>query len=206
MTALAKVCGLTHPDDAAHAAAEGADLLGFVVHPPSPRHCADLTIATPHLERGVLVMVAEAAAEILALAQRHGFTRVQPHLPTAQRAAGVALLRAAGCFVLLPWGDEPGQPGIAADLYLWEPSAAQTGLAGGAGVGHDQAHPPPGPFLLAGGLAADNLRARTGALPLSVRPQFRGVDAASRLEWSPGRKDPDRVAAYLRTAHALECP
>ena len=57
---LAKVCGLRRPEDAAQAAAEGADLLGFVCHPPSPRHCDDLSIASPHLDRAVLVEVAES--------------------------------------------------------------------------------------------------------------------------------------------------
>lgn len=206
MTALAKVCGLTHRSDAAHAAAVGADLLGFVVHPPSPRHCSDLAIAEPFLERAVLVMVAAQAEEILTLARRYGFTRVQPHLPAACREAGVQLLRQAGCFLLLPWADEPGQPGLPADLHLWEPGAAQTGLAGGSGQGHAMAFPPPGPYLLAGGLAAENLQARVAALPPPARPAFRGVDAASRLELSPGQKDPARVAAYVRLAHLLELP
>lgn len=206
MTALAKVCGLTHPADVAHAAAVGADLLGFVAHPPSPRHCADLAIAEPFLERAVLVMVAAQAEAILTLARRYGFTRVQPHLPTACREAGVQLLRQAGCFVLLPWADAAEQPEPPADLYLWEPSPTQTGLPGGSGQGHAMSYPPPGPFLLAGGLAAANLVERVAALPVAARPRFRGVDAASQLERAPGRKDPAQVTAYVHLAHALECP
>ncbi|HEX9082039.1 MAG TPA: hypothetical protein VF768_07150, partial [Holophagaceae bacterium] len=69
MSLLAKVCGLTRAEDAAQAAAYGADLLGFVCHPPSPRHCADLTLAAPHLDRAVLVMVAEAAEAVLETAR-----------------------------------------------------------------------------------------------------------------------------------------
>lgn len=206
MTVLAKVCGLTRQEDVAFAAAAGADLLGFVVYPPSPRHCSDLAIAAPFLERAVLVMVAEQAEAVLTMARRHGFTRVQPHLPAGGRAEGLSRLREAGFFILLPWADEPGQPGLPADLYLWEPGAAQTGLAGGSGQGHAMAFPPPGPYLLAGGLAAENLQARVAALPPLACAAFRGVDAASRLELSPGRKDPARVAAYVRLAHLLELP
>ena len=204
MRLLAKVCVLVQAGDAAQAAAMGADLLGFVSHLPSHRHCADLTVAAPYLNRAVLVMVAEEAEAILALARRHGFRRVQPYLPEAGRAAGVALLRAAGLFVLLPWADEPHPEAPAADLYLWEASPAQTGLPGGSGQGHAMAFPPPGPFLLAGGLDASNLPGRLAALPEAVLPQLRGADAASRLEAAPGRKDPVKVSAFIFSVHERE--
>ena len=204
MTLLAKVCGLVHAEDAAFAAMEGADLLGFVSHPPSLRHCPDLSVATPFLDRAVLVQVADRPETILASAHRFGFRRVQPHLPIDERERGARLLHEAGLFVLLPWADEPGQLPVSADLYLWEPSVAATGMAGGSGQGHAMAFPPPGDFLLAGGLDATNLRDRMLSLPPAARPQFRGVDAASRLEASPGWKDPVKVAAFIHLAHELE--
>ena len=206
MRPLAKVCGLVTAEDAALAESLGADLLGFVVHPPSPRHCADLSVAAPRLERAVLVMVAEQVEAILEVARRHGFRRVQPHLPPATRRAGVDLLKQAGLVVLLPWSDAPGQVTAAADLYLWESSPAATGVAGGSGQGHAMAFPPPGPFLLAGGLDGANLRARWASIPASHRSLARGVDAASRLEASPGRKEAAKVADFILTAHDLEFP
>jgi phosphoribosylanthranilate isomerase len=201
---FAKVCGLTTAEDAMYAADQGADLLGFVSHPPSPRHCSDLSVAAPFLDRAVLVMVADGPEAVLASARRFGFRRVQPHLPREERERGARLLQATGLFVLLPWADESGQLPVAADLYLWEPSAAVTGVAGGSGQGHAMVVPPPGDFLLAGGLDATNLRDRVLSLPVAARPRFRGVDAASRLEASPGRKDPAKVAAFIRMAHELE--
>lgn len=204
MTLLAKVCGLVQAEDVTFAAAQGADLLGFVVHPLSSRHCRDLTVAGPFLDRAVLVMVAAQAEAILALAQRHGFRRVQPYLPAETRGRGVRLLREAGLAVLLPWADEPGQTPLAADLYLWEPSAAATGVLGGSGQGHTMAFPPPGDFLLAGGLDAATLRSRLAELPGAASSHCRGVDAASRLEAAPGRKDPAKVAAFILSAHDLE--
>ena len=206
MIPLAKVCGLARAGDAAQAEAAGADLLGFVSHPPSPRHCADLAIAGAHLDRAVLVMVAEAAGAVLDMARAFGFRRVQPHLPPEGRLRGVVLLRQAGLFVILPWADAPGQTPAPADLYLWEPSPATTGVPGGSGQGHAMAFPPPGPFLLAGGLDGDTLRERAALLPPEVRPHLRGFDAASRLEAAPGRKDPRKVTAFIHTAHALELP
>ena len=206
MSLVAKVCGLTTAEDAAFAAGQGADLLGFVVHPPSPRHCADLGVAEAGLDRAVLVMVAERAEAVLDRARRHGFRRVQPHLPSAERGRGVALLRQAGLFVLLPWADEPGQEPVPADLYLWEPSPADTGVAGGSGQGHPMAFPPPGAFLLAGGLDGGNLAKRAAALRSSLWPHLRGFDAASRLEAAPGRKDPAKVTTFVAAAHHLEHP
>lgn len=206
MSTLAKVCGLVRPEEAAFAAARGADLLGFVWHPPSPRHCSDLSVAEPFLDRAVLVQVADDPEAMLASAHRHGFRRVQPYFPAVGRQRGVRLLREAGLFVLLPWADEPGQEPIPADLYLWEPSPAETGVAGGSGQGHSMSFPPPGPFLLAGGLDGGHLTTRVAALPSSLRPLLRGFDAASRLESAPGRKDSSKVAAFIAAAHHLEDP
>ncbi|WP_243321242.1 hypothetical protein [Geothrix sp. SG200] len=197
MSLLAKVCGLVRAEDAAFAAGEGADLLGFVCHPPSPRHCADLSVARPFLERAVLVMVADHAESVLEMARRRGFRRVQPYLPVSEREQGIALLREAGLVVLLPWADEPGQAPVPANLYLWEPSAVQTGVVGGSGQSHAMAFPPPGPYLLAGGMDGLNLADRAAALPPSARLGLRGFDAASRLEIGPGRKDPAKVAAFV---------
>lgn len=197
MSLLAKVCGLVRAEDAAFAAGQGADLLGFVCHPPSPRHCADLSVARPFMDRAVLVMVADHAESVLEMVRRRGFQRVQPYLPVSEREQGIALLREAGLVVLLPWADEPDQAPVPADLYLWEPSAIQTGVVGGSGQGHAMAFPPPGPYLLAGGLDGANLMARAAALAPSARPGLRGFDAASRLEAAHGRKDPAKVAAFV---------
>lgn len=206
MTPLAKVCGLVRAEDVAFAAAEGADLLGFVSYPPSPRHCEDLSVAVPYLDRAVLVQVADRAEAVLVMARRYGFRKVQPYLPATMRAAGIRLLRGASLYVLLPWPDEADQTPVPADLYLWESSAKTTGVAGGSGQGHTMAFPPPGDFLLAGGLDATNLVNRVATLPAALRHHLRGVDAASRLETSPGRKDPAKVSAFICLAHALESP
>lgn len=204
MTYLTKVCGLTRAEDAAFAAAQGADLLGFVRHSPSLRHCVDLGIATPFLGRAVLVQVSEGPEAILDAARQGGFSWVQPYLPAAVREVGVKLLREAGLTVILPWPDAPRQLAIPADFYLWEANPETTGMAGGSGQGHAMAFPPPGPFLLAGGLDGAHLPGRFALMPASVVANLRGFDAASRLEQAPGCKDPHRVAAFLRAVHELD--
>lgn len=201
---MVKVCGLTTAEDALFAAAAGADLLGFVVHPPSPRHCADLMEATAEVRNcAVLVMVSDDPLELARTAARAGLRRIQPHSSQAARNKVAEALRKEGFELLLPWPDEAGQEPVGSGLYLWEPGAANTGLQGGSGLPNPMGFPPPGPFLLAGGLDGANLAARAGALPPGLRPLLRGFDAASRLERSPGRKDPDKVRAFIQAAKAL---
>jgi phosphoribosylanthranilate isomerase len=199
-----KVCGLTNPEDAAQAAAAGADFLGFVVHPQSPRHCGDLPEACKgHEARAVLVTVGEEAEPMMRLAESAGLRWIQPHASRPARKRVAARLRQAGFRVLLPWPDEADQEPVDADLYLWEPSPEATGVPGGSGQGHAAQFPPPGAYLLAGGLDGGNLRERIQGLPYLSMKGLRGVDAASRLERGPGLKDPDKVNAFLEAARAL---
>ncbi len=201
---IVKVCGLTNAADAAFAAAEGADLLGFVVHPPSPRHCADLAGASKDvLDRAVLVMVAEDAEDILRMASAAGIRNIQPHVPTNLRQKVVQRLKSEHYFVLLPWNDAPGEEDLLADLYLWESDPNKTGVPGGSGQPHSMSHPPPGAFILAGGLHAENLKARAALIPVEARSHLRGFDAASHLERTPGIKDPLKVRAFIETAKSM---
>lgn len=205
MRLLAKVCGLTCAEDAEEALQAGADLLGFVVHPESPRHCRDVrSAAAVAPERGVLVMVAASAEPILRAADVGGVRRIQAHVPAAHRAEVLGRLIREGYDLLQPWADEPGQVPAGPGPFLWEPSPGQTGCPGGSGQAHPMAYPPPGPFLLAGGLDAASLPTRLAALPPAQLPNLRGVDAASRLEREPGRKDPAKVRAFLAALRAFE--
>jgi len=210
MTALlAKVCGLTTPEDVAMVLAAGADLVGFLNHPASPRHCPDRLLPALAGDRAVLVAVTEDAGAIAAWAKACGATWVQPYLPDRR---GLGALRAQGLRILLPWPDEPGQEAAEVDLYLWETGASATGLLGGSGQGHGLLHPPPGPFLLGGGLHGPVLRERHALLararqePSPRRLECWGFDAASRLESAPGRKHPGHVEAFVHLTHTLEQP
>lgn len=204
METLVKVCGLTNAEDAAFAAAEGADLLGFVVHPPSPRHCANLARASSEvLDRAVLVTVNDDAEAIIRVAKAAGLHHIQPHVSRDHRRLVIQRLKSEGYFILLPWSDEPDQEALSVDLFLWEASPKETGVAGGSGQSHAMAHPPPGPFLLAGGLDDGNLQDRTNLMPTSTRAFCRGFDAASRLERAPGFKDLEKVSAFIRTAKSM---
>ena len=199
-----KVCGLTNAADAAFAAAEGADFLGFVVHPPSPRHCANLAEASREVrDRAVLVTVVDDAEVIMRMASAAGIRNVQPHVSLEHKKKVVQRLKSEGYFILLPWIDVKDQLATPADLYVWESNSKETGVAGGSGRTHAMTFPPPGPFLLAGGLDADNLRERAALCPMGARIHLQGFDAASRLELSPGLKDPLKVRTYIQTAKSI---
>jgi phosphoribosylanthranilate isomerase len=197
-----KVCGLRRTEDAAAAVAAGADALGLVLHPPSPRHlepreAAELVATLPPDVLPVLVTLERAPEALERLARDLGVRAVQ--LCGAEHAADwrgfpLPLLRrlpvdASAEAELDEWCD------VAAGFVLDHPAAP-----GGTGrdVDLDLAArlAAAAPCLLAGGLDAGSVSAAVER----VRPA--GVDASSRLESAPGAKDPARIAAFVRAALA----
>jgi phosphoribosylanthranilate isomerase len=197
-----KVCGLTRIVDVDLAVAAGADAIGVVSYPTSPRH-AEPTLAAallgrrPRGVRGVLVAVDIDPCE---LAQRAS-------------ACGADLVQLCGSerpqdFVGFPF---PVLRRLAVDDHasheqrIWATVAAgfvldHPSAPGGTGHGVDPTLAAElcrvYPCALAGGLDGDVVAARivaTGAY---------AVDASSRLELAPGVKDPTRVRAFVRAALA----
>jgi phosphoribosylanthranilate isomerase len=202
-----KICGLTRRGDAEHAAERGADYLGAVLVPGTPRalrvsQARDLFrgISTPTVVVVAdmeLQEAAEAADAVTAsVVQLHGDE--PPEL--------VALLREAG-----PWqvwkavrmrnredlSEGLRRFGEVADGLLvdgWHPEKR-----GGTGspfswdeVEGLRGRIPPGlHFIAAGGLTPENVEDAIRRL----RPQV--VDVSSGVEGSPGRKDPRKVEAFL---------
>lgn len=194
-----KVCGLTRLDDALQAAALGADALGFVLWPESPR-----AITLPHLRLiveqlppfvtvvGVCVApttddLRQARAAGIHVAQVHGECPVVPD--------GLAVLPAAH---LAAAGDEiePLVPGSGAVLL----DAHDPVRRGGTGRTIDWARAArvarTRSVILAGGLTPDNVGEAIGV----VRPY--GVDVASGVEAEPGVKDHHKLAAFIAAVRA----
>lgn len=203
-----KICGLTNLEDAQVAVDAGADLLGFIFYEKSPRYVDPRTVADivstikravrPPLCVGVFVNARpEQIAETLArcgldLAQLHGEEDPATLAVLAGRAFKALRPRtvaeaeeAAGRFS--PYSPEAG-PDILLDA--WHPA-----LRGGSGETGDwqlaaglasQCR-----VLLAGGLTSANV---TDAI-CQVAPW--GVDVASGVEASPGRKDHERVREFV---------
>ncbi len=191
-----KVCGLTREADVAAAINGGADAVGFVNVPSSPRFVS--IERASQLAKGisahtVLLTLDVEPAQVLQILEDSGMTGIQPYGINAGATARAAA--AAGYLVLSPQRPTPELkvadcPGIA---LLDTPS--QTAL-GGTGRVFDWslAKGLAGRFVLAGGLGPDNV---VTAVEM-VRPW--GVDASSRLELSPGRKDNGMVADFITKA------
>lgn len=205
--ALRKVCGLTRPQDAAHAAGCGANAVGMIFFPASARavtadRAAAIGDAVPRAVRRVGVFVDERPEAIAAAARRARLDVIQLHgretpgeCDSVRSAVGggIELWKAVR---VGPGFDGAGLGGYRVDAFLLD--TARKGSYGGTG----EAFPwhlaryakPYGRVILAGGLDGSNVaEAARVATPW-------GVDSSSRLEARPGVKDPEKVARFLRAA------
>ncbi|AQQ70773.1 N-(5'-phosphoribosyl)anthranilate isomerase [Limihaloglobus sulfuriphilus] len=197
-----KICGITHPRQAELTAAAGADAIGLVFYPPSPRN-VDVSLARRIANAAapvpcVGVFVNETPAKIIKTAQNLKLAAVQLH--GNEPAEDAREIMGAGIKVIkffrpdsLPLVDYP------ADVYLIEGSKGE--LPGGNGTVWNYHIPErfrKRAVLLAGGLGPDNLaRACEAALP-------DGVDASSSLEIGPGIKDIKLVEKFINSAKNLK--
>ncbi len=196
-----KICGLTRPDEAARCAERGADAIGLVFFPKSPRHVGlaqarAVVAALPAAVAAVGVFVDETFDAIMARVDGCGLSMVQlhgresPELAARLRAAGVGVIKALfvggrpglddaagfdvdGILVECAKGPLPG-----GNAQTWDWSAAR-------GLGRRF------PLVLAGGLRADNLAEAIAA----ARPA--AVDVSSGVEAVPGRKDDHKVSRLM---------
>ena len=200
MRTRVKICGFTRPEDAAAAAWLGADALGLVFYPPSPRQVGveqaqAIVAALPPFVSVVGLFVDEDPARVyevlgqveIDLLQFHGdespdycasFGR--RYIKAVRMNAGTDLVKIASDY------------GRAAGLLL---DADDRQAKGGTGAGFDWALVPrrcPLPVILAGGLQAENVKAAMR----QTRPY--ALDVSSGVEAAKGVKDADKMAAFLK--------
>lgn len=221
-----KICGLTTPGDAALAAAAGADAIGlnFVAGSPRVLGVAQAEAVAAAVPPGVLkvgVFAGATAAEIRRVAEAVGLDAVQLHghldgagpgvdPPTlCAELAGLTIIRA----VRLDSSSDPlaaARAWLAAAAALGHPAAmvivdapvtrgTAAGHLGGTGATADwaafaRARPLGLPTALAGGLTPDNVSAAIRASMAAA------VDTASGVESAPGRKDPEKLRAFVAAA------
>ncbi len=193
---MVKICGITNRGDALAAAAGGASALGFNFYPRSPRYIAP-DLAEPilaELPAGVLkvgVFVNAPADAVAELARRLRLDVVQLHGDAAPVPAGLRVWRAVA---VLPGFDAGSLDALEGEAFLLDaPAGSQYG---GTGRSFDWslARGARRNVIVAGGLDETNVRrAIEEAAPW-------GVDACSRLESAPGRKDHVRMAQFLKAA------
>lgn len=203
MTLEVKICGLTNVDDAAAALEMGADYLGFVTYPRSPRAVTVEEIGTilgrlPAGTRAVAVFVNEQPELVERVAQELGLYAVQIH--GDEQAADYAGLQAPLWRAVRREGEQwcPPPADWLARRYVVD--AAVAGKYGGTGVPVDWSAAAvlaaERPVLLAGGLDPGNVADAVRR----VRPA--GVDVVSGIERAPGRKDTTKMREFIRNARA----
>src|SRR5690348_700105 len=193
-----KICGITNPEDAAAAIEAGATAIGFNFWPRSPRYVAPeqaAEIGSGEGIRRVGVFVNEAPARIeeiarlvrLDVAQLHGD---EPPAGYPQRLAVWKAVRVSNGFDFSAFEDSPAEAlvldGPAGELYGGSGRTFDWGLAA---VIRKR-------IILAGGLDASNVAQAVAA----AHPW--GVDACSRIESAPGKKDHRKMNEFLQAARA----
>lgn len=204
---LRKVCGVTRPADAVHAARSGANAIGLIFVPRSlravtPERAREIVEALPQDVSKVGVFVSERPAVVADTVRRAGLDIAQLH-GNESPADCDSLRRAAGDGLKIWKTVRVGSQLDDARLGEFEVEAflldtAVEGSHGGTGITFPWHLAVPakryGKVVLAGGLHGGNVADAVRA----VRPW--GVDASSRLESRPGVKDPQKVARYLAAA------
>jgi phosphoribosylanthranilate isomerase len=213
-----KICGITNLEDALVAVEAGADAVGFVFYAKSPR-CVSVEKAReivgdlPERIDRIGVFVNELPEKVSETADRAGLTAVQFHGDEYQNAERYAVSRDAffclpvlelvremrhrgGLYalpkfpnlagILLDSGN-PGQRGGTGRTFGW--AEARLFVSAIQKVHH---------VVIAGGLDAANV----GWAAALLKPW--GVDVASGVEANPGKKDPEKVRAFVRAVREYD--
>lgn len=211
MDSLIKICGLSTPETLDVALGAGADMVGFVRFPKSPRHVSlDLGHRLSLQARGraqrVVLLVDPGDEDIAQAIEAINPDLIQLHgHETPERVAAIrsmvkrpvmkalGIAQASDLQALRPYAS-----GVDHILLDAKPPRTAEALPGGNGISFDwrllDGLDPKLSFMLSGGLTPDNV---AEAIRLT-KP--RAVDVSSGVESGPGLKDPARIEAFVRAA------
>ncbi|MFC1858239.1 phosphoribosylanthranilate isomerase [Thermodesulfobacteriota bacterium] len=200
-----KICGLTKVDEALECAALGAHAIGCVFFPKSPRNVTEaqareICMALPKKVVKVGVFVNETFDKIMKKVEQCALTAIQLH---GQESPTLVKRLREGKLIVIKALFSERQPAFEeasnyeASAFLLE--CGKGALPGGNAIqwnwdktlGFGRRYP----FMLAGGLAPDNVAEAIASGSPDV------VDVSSGVETSPGRKDPAKVRAFMETVH-----
>ena len=217
-----KICANTNLEDARLAAELGVDAVGFVFAPSKRRvtaeQVAEITDELPVGVEKVGVFTSTDADEILQAAKVAGLTIVQLHSAFDSELVNAIDVGSGGALRVLQVVDVPvgmdmedlrslltavlRHPFVVAALL----DASHGGVSGGTGKKFDWERTAEvvrqvqeaigGRVIVAGGLNAENVAEAIAAF------EPWGVDVASGVEDSPGKKDPERLRAFVAAARA----
>lgn len=216
MALAIKICGLSRPDTLEVALDAGADFVGFVFFPPSPRNLA-IEAARPlgaqvKGRAGKVALTVDANDDFIAaivaalkpdMLQLHG-KETTDRVVAVRTRFGIPVMKAlpiagrADLAAIRPYA-------AVADRLLFDarPPADAT-RPGGLGNTFDwtllKGVDARVPWMLSGGLDPGNV---IEAIAVTGAP---GVDVSSGVERAPGEKDPGRIRAFIRAARDAEAP
>jgi phosphoribosylanthranilate isomerase len=213
-TVSVKICGLSTAETVTAAVEAGADYLGFAFFAKSPRnvtpeHAGELARLMPaSVLKVALTVDADDATldEIVAaldpdILQLHGHETPE-RLVELKSRYGITLMKA----IAIAGPEDPIKSEIyrdSADLLLFDakpPKSMKNARPGGNGLVFDWSllagQKPETPWMLSGGLTAENIRE---AIRISGAE---AVDVSSGVEDAPGRKNPVLIRAFIQAAKA----
>ena len=190
-----KICGITSYEDAMTAINAGADALGFVFYPPSPRYitpeaAADIIRRLPPFVEKVGLFVNDDAQTINAAAARSRITLAQIHFEAPD-----TLFDALECpYIRVIRAQKPEDVSAHNDTYRLVDAFCE----GYGGFGKRLnlewfEHVDCSKIILAGGLSPDNVSE-------CLSYGFYGLDVSSGVEAEKGKKDPDKVRNFIAKA------
>jgi phosphoribosylanthranilate isomerase len=212
MSVLVKICGLSTPETLDVALAAGADMVGFVFFPPSPRnispeaaHALGLRVKDRAKTVALVVDADDALLEQIIgalkpdMLQLHGHET--PHRVAAIRESfGLPVMKVLAIETKADLAAVAPYIGVADRLLFDARPPREATRPGGLGKPFDwhllEGLELPLPFMLSGGLDPVNV---AEALRITRAP---GVDVSSGVESAPGVKDPEKIRAFIRAARA----
>ena len=190
-----KICGITNLEDALMAIEAGADALGFVFYPPSPRYITPkdahhiISQLPPFVEK-VGLFVNEDAHTINTMSQESAITLAQIHFEAPQETLDAITVP----YIQVTRAQKEEDISILDNSYRLVDAYCEA--YGGMGKrlnlewfkGKDNSH-----IILAGGLSPENVHE-------TLEYGFYGVDVSSSVEATKGIKDPLKTKAFIHRA------
>ena len=216
MTLIVKICGLSTPETLDVALEARADAVGLVFFPPSPRNVSfetarSLSARVKGRARKVALTVdaddslLENIVETLKpdMLQLHGHETPQ-RVAAVRESFGLPVMKVLAIETKSDLAAIPDYTGVADRLLFDARPPREATRPGGLGRPFDwhllENLNLPIPFMLSGGLLADNV---AEALRIT---RAGGVDVSSGVESAPGVKDPEKIRAFIRAARSAKVP
>jgi phosphoribosylanthranilate isomerase len=214
MALLVKICGLKTPDALDVAIEAGADMVGFVFFPPSPRNIGveaarllgervegrakKVALSVDATDAQLEAAVAALKPDML---QLHG-KETPERVVAVHSRFGLPVMKALPVETRADLSPVRLYANVANWLLFDGRAPREATRPGGLGKAFDwrllENLNPGVPFMLSGGLDAGNL---AEALRITRAP---AVDVSSGVERAPGEKDPDKIRAFVRAAREAD--